>query len=653
MSDRKSVAPPRGAHDALEELVRKMYISNVSKRLRELNQPTEIDKKRWIWELIQNAKDTIASDDSRDVINVKIKIDGDTVIFTHDGNPFTLGARFGLLWKYSEDKENQESTGRFGTGFLTTHCLSKVVSIEGDVYEANDSDKLLGFRVTMFRDGDTEAELLEGLDKMQNSEEWFEETFNHTSFTYHIKSDSGREAVKLGTSNFYDNIAQTMLFCPELGSVVMDDNGSVTTIMRGGVNDLENGIKAVSIKFSGSLNTTRTFLLIGVEKNSSELSTRYKHQRKMRLQIAIEIDADNCIVDKGSSCGVYCMLPLVGIESQLDEPIYVNCPDFEPDSERQSLLLNGQDINGESGLITEVGINRMIYSNILFLYQKLLSYVVDNRSGKEYLMAKGLKSIKTHDKLDKDWYKSTVLAGYRSLLKETPICTTQSGKRIRLSDSIIIKESKDNDEKILYRLVSRIYPDVMLSANHAWASVIWKDDDIRVWGIEDFCENISSTYSNWQKIPNLSEDERVEWYNDFLSLVKEYKKSLLTDYDILPDMNGNLHKKDGSLKQNVDVSTQVFDILNKLGKDKRGELLHQKINAVRLEGEYNSTSVAADINKCVEEICKASEWLDKLMPLMAAVPTDENHYANYPGFCTKRRDFFRISKDLYGYHYEE
>lgn len=46
MTELTTVAAPKGAQDALEELVRKMYISNVSKRLRELNQPTETDKKR-------------------------------------------------------------------------------------------------------------------------------------------------------------------------------------------------------------------------------------------------------------------------------------------------------------------------------------------------------------------------------------------------------------------------------------------------------------------------------------------------------------------------------------------------------------------------------------------------------------------------------
>lgn len=148
------ISAPKSTEKALEKLLDKMYISNVSKRLRELNQPNDIDRKRWIWELLQNAKDTITNNPNRDSIKARILIEGDLVKFQHDGDPFTADARLGLLYKYSEDKENAESTGRFGTGFLTTHCLSKVVTIESNMY--GDENTIIGFSVTMYRDGFTE-----------------------------------------------------------------------------------------------------------------------------------------------------------------------------------------------------------------------------------------------------------------------------------------------------------------------------------------------------------------------------------------------------------------------------------------------------------------------------------------------------------------
>lgn len=647
MTELTTVAAPKGAQDALEELVRKMYISNVSKRLRELNQPTETDKKRWVWELIQNAKDTIASDPIRNFINVRIDIDGDKVTFIHDGNPFTLNARFGLLWKYSEAKENQESTGRFGTGFLTTHCLSKVVTIESDVYEDKDSDNLLGFRVTMFRDGDTESELLEGLDKMRESEQYFKQTFGHTSFTYHIKSDSGREAVRLGLENFFSNITQTMLFCPELNSVILNNNGSITKIRRGKAVEISDSIRNISIEIESENNKTRNFLVSSIIKDSAELSARYKHPRKLRLQTAIEIDEDRQIVSHDNSCGFYCVLPLVGIESQLNEPLYVNCPDFEPDSERQSLLLNGQTRNEESGLITEVGINHMIYNDILDLYDQMLKYVVENNISKVYRMAEGLKSPKTHDKLDKEWYKNTVLKGYRDSLLSIPIAHTVNGP-IALEDAIIIREDNETHEKTLYELVSKIYPNAMLVDNHEWASVIWKDERVKVWDLEDFCKHISEKYSNWSEIPASEEVKIEDWYNQFLEVIKARKESLLSEYPLLPDRAGNLHTKDDGLRQNINVTDQVIQILTQLGKNKSGDLLHPAIRAISLDKEYNSQSAAAEINQQVTEIVKSNGWLDKVMPLLAALPTNPEKFPNDPDYCHKRKVILSIANSLFG-----
>lgn len=256
--ERRTIEPPKGAANAQERLLQKMYISNVAKRLRELNQPSDNDRRRWVWELIQNAKDTIANNPKRDSIDIKITVDGDTVKFIHNGDPFTLDARFGLLWKYSEDKENKESTGRFGTGFLTTHCLSKIVQIQSDVY--GDDGKPIGFDVTMFRDGQTEQELLEGLNKMKASERYFDVPYNNTTYTYHVNTESGRKAIKLGIESFHDNIAQTMLFCKELNSVVLVENGVETSIKRLPEEDLGDGLYIASFELVGSETRKRNFI---------------------------------------------------------------------------------------------------------------------------------------------------------------------------------------------------------------------------------------------------------------------------------------------------------------------------------------------------------------------------------------------------------
>lgn len=645
--NKKIIAAPSVTKDATEKLLRKMYISNVAKRLRELNAPNDIDRKRWVWELIQNAKDTIVGDSSRKDINIRIEIDGDTVKFKHDGNPFTADARFGLLYKYSEDKENQESTGRFGTGFLTTHCLSKIVSIESNMYRNEERTQLCGFSVTMYRDGQIENELLEGLNKMTQSEVYYEETFDWTTFTYHVTTESGKRAVKLGIENFHENIAQTMLFCKEIASIELNDNGVITRISRKQIVEVAPNIMLAEFDFLGIEPHTRRFLFTSFSEYNKELSERYRAPRNIRIDAAIEIDSNNNVVNHNGKTSHFCVLPLVGIENQFEEPIIINSPDFEPDSERQSLLLIGQSWNEENGNITETGINQIIYSNIFPLYSKLVSYLSENQYGKLYFLANGLKKAKDHDKLDGKWYLENVINKYRETLLKYPVVKAHIDNNYKfLSDCIIVKENKSEDEAIVYNLLTTLYPNKLIQENQNWAQVVWKED-IEVWNTEDLCKNIQEQ-KTWDALVLMGTD-LPKWYNEFLAHVNTYDERFFKEYALLPNRNGTLLKKDTEgFKQGENITTFIIDLLFKLGKDVKPLLLHGDISAISLDSKYNSQSYSADINKLAKTIIEDNSKLDKierLLPLISIVPNSGDKYEE--DFLKHRSDFFDICKSLY------
>ena len=208
----------------------KIYLANVRNRLRELENPTDIDCKRWIWELVQNAKDSISNQTNRKDVDIKIKVEKDTYSFIHNGSPFSTETLVAFIYKYSEGKSNNgESTGRFGTGFLTTHSLSKTVRITGDIIQKNE-ENIRGFNLTMYREGE-DKELLEGLDKTEKSYSLGEST-GWTTFEYVAKTSRNKEAGKLGIQNFKENIAKVMLFCPEIKSIELNDNGKIFSIIR-------------------------------------------------------------------------------------------------------------------------------------------------------------------------------------------------------------------------------------------------------------------------------------------------------------------------------------------------------------------------------------------------------------------------------------
>ena len=75
--NKNKIAKPEAVDEAFQDLVNQMYIANISNRLRQLNQPTDNDCKRWFWELVQNAKDSIAHDPVRKTVRVEVKIEND------------------------------------------------------------------------------------------------------------------------------------------------------------------------------------------------------------------------------------------------------------------------------------------------------------------------------------------------------------------------------------------------------------------------------------------------------------------------------------------------------------------------------------------------------------------------------------------------
>ena len=95
--------------DERRSIFGKIYLANVKNRLRELTNPSIIDCKRWIWELVQNAKDSISGKNSnKTAVDIEINVENDLYIFKHNGSPFTKKTLTALLYKFSEGKKIME-----------------------------------------------------------------------------------------------------------------------------------------------------------------------------------------------------------------------------------------------------------------------------------------------------------------------------------------------------------------------------------------------------------------------------------------------------------------------------------------------------------------------------------------------------------------
>ena len=82
------------------------YISTVFNRLKEMKFTNDHYRKRWFWELMQNAKDTIADDETRDSVSIYATVDpdGNTFTFSHTGRPFTPSNQQLIIFGQSKKK---------------------------------------------------------------------------------------------------------------------------------------------------------------------------------------------------------------------------------------------------------------------------------------------------------------------------------------------------------------------------------------------------------------------------------------------------------------------------------------------------------------------------------------------------------------------
>jgi hypothetical protein len=112
--------------------------------------------RRWVWELIQNAKDV--NIDGKVRVRIEADLDGTDahVTFKHNGGAFSPeNIRFLIEQVSSKDRTNDSdgrptTTGKFGTGFLTTHLLSERVVVKS-VAEGRRSCKRYSGKPTFLR----------------------------------------------------------------------------------------------------------------------------------------------------------------------------------------------------------------------------------------------------------------------------------------------------------------------------------------------------------------------------------------------------------------------------------------------------------------------------------------------------------------------
>ena len=69
---------------------------------------------RWIWELLQNARDAAVAEG----VQIRVRLSESELTFEHDGRPFASDEIAHLVYHGSTKIESFDDLGQFGSGFL-------------------------------------------------------------------------------------------------------------------------------------------------------------------------------------------------------------------------------------------------------------------------------------------------------------------------------------------------------------------------------------------------------------------------------------------------------------------------------------------------------------------------------------------------------
>ncbi|HEY0045164.1 MAG TPA: ATP-binding protein [Flavobacterium sp.] len=345
-------------------------------------------EKRWFWELLQNAKDSVEENQN---IKVKIEITENQISFSHTGDPFELDDILSLIIQGSSKNNKEGKTGRFGTGFMTTYLLSKEVYITGQL--ANNQGC---FHFLLNRNATNNEHFYE-LQQVSNKQ--FDESIKESSylgedefqtkFTYNL-GDKGQLTAKIGIQCLDELIPITQLFNEQIESVVVIEN-------------------CLSKTFSKALIKAHELDSI----NEWEITTMIDGSVNTRLKAYIQKDEnfDACIITKEMN-GIeeifplarnyprlYYTFPLIGTE-EIGIPIIVNSTKFDPRVERDGIYLKKATDGGNESNNKEIISSALSDSLQAFVELFKFKKIVRIYELFDFKISKDLKWV------DQEWFTS-------------------------------------------------------------------------------------------------------------------------------------------------------------------------------------------------------------------------------------------------------
>jgi len=563
---------------------------------------------RWVWELIQNAKDV--NIDGKVRIRIEADLDGSDahVTFKHNGGAFSAeNIRFLIEQVSSKDRTNDNdgrptTTGRFGTGFLTTHLLSERVLVWGVAEGKGFAPRK--FRLSLDRSGAELQDIIDAVQVAKNSILDLDDQPEHTgyvpgkfntAFRYELVDQTGDNVARAGLADLDTCLPYTLAFVREIESVEYlnrrlslaepDDERvdgevqvlSVTAVDPERLADPEDSSIAV-------LSNGLTTIAVPVKQTADGVRILPLGPRVPRL---------------------FCDFPLLGTE-EFPFPVVINNPTFNPTEPRDGVFLTKTDRP-----FPQSEHNKGIIEEALALYLLLLDHASRNEWQPLYLLAAAKPAAAELARLDQKWYTTEILKRMRDMLLRTKIVRTAAGKMAPIhsvdgaSNVWFPSGSTDKIRRAIWRCCKTWIPGQLPAQSEveAWQDIIWQESDKLT--LDQVAVFIQDDDTIRKLASELQEKDVHEWLMDFyatLKLDETVFQAVVNKRRIFPNQNGTFRRKADLFRDAGDIDASLMEILTLLGMDLRDQLLDAAITTVlddlsKRDGAFVVKEITATIEK--------------------------------------------------------
>ena len=216
-----------------EGVERKALVENTAQDvfniLKDLENQASLHASRWIWELLQNARDAASP---KSPLHIVVGLTDGEVRFQHDGMPFTTSQIAHLIHHGSTKYQEEGQVGRFGTGFLSTHIISKLPRVSGCLDDGRT------FTFVLDRRGDSPTDLTKSMEKSSKdfvnsvSSGTHNQTDDSTCYVYPIEDNKVLAIAQQGVASLDTYAPYVLAFNHQIESIDIVRGGGPTTLYK-------------------------------------------------------------------------------------------------------------------------------------------------------------------------------------------------------------------------------------------------------------------------------------------------------------------------------------------------------------------------------------------------------------------------------------